>query len=223
MKKMQIIDEKTGEVLEECHFSGDSLFQFMNSNGDIEQIGGINNGNFGLKHNIANWKYSLVAEQVAEKFQEIRHVKPRSILFLELVDWKPPASGAGRTWVARVQKANKYLENTWQYKYIMEIKEYYSSQMSKEQIVALLYHEMRHIAPNGKIQIHDVEDWGNMVATLGANWVAMGAEIVDLLDRDFPGWDHLKEAAGGQMSMFGTTGVDDASYEDDDYEDDDDD
>ncbi len=86
----------------------------------------------------------------------------------------------------------------------MEMKNYYTSRMSAEQVVALVYHELRHIDEDGDLVKHDIEDWDSMVATLGKDWNSTKAEILDLLDDEFPGWDSLRRS-GKQISMFDTT------------------
>jgi hypothetical protein len=73
----------------------------------------------------------------------------------------------------------------------MEIKQFYMEKMSKEQLIATIYHELRHIDTDGEIKPHDIEDWDNMVATLGKNWVGTKADIINILDDEFPGWNEL--------------------------------
>ncbi len=73
--------------------------------------------------------------------------------------------------------------------------------MSKEQVIATVYHELRHIDTDGDIKPHDVEDWDNMVATLGKNWAETKSSIINLLDDEFPGWNELRKA-GQQINIF---------------------
>ena len=63
--------------------------------------------------------------------------------------------------------------------------------MAKEQIVALVYHELRHVDPDGNMKHHDVEDWVEMVDKLGPNWADTKARIPNLLDMDI-NWDNIK-------------------------------
>ncbi|WP_243109298.1 MULTISPECIES: putative metallopeptidase [unclassified Dehalobacter] len=108
---------------------------------------------------------------------------------------------AKKTWVARIGKANRYLEDTWGYGYVMELKQFYLEKMSKDQLIATIYHELRHIDTDGDIKPHDIEDWDNMVATLGKNWVGTKADIINILDDEFPGWNELRRV-GQQISIF---------------------
>ncbi|TCX51962.1 hypothetical protein C1I38_08170 [Dehalobacter sp. 12DCB1] len=84
---------------------------------------------------------------------------------------------------------------------MMELKQFYLEKMSKDQLIATIYHELRHIDTDGDIKPHDIEDWDNMVATLGKNWVGTKADIINILDDEFPGWNELRRV-GQQISIF---------------------
>lgn len=203
-RKMQIIDSNTGEIELEKDFIGEFLFQFtcQEANGNIRRIGRINNASFGEKHNIKNWYYQPITAKLTEKFEELAHIRIDSILFLQNIDWSPPEGGPKKwTWIARIKKAGDILENTWGYDYVMEIKDWYASQMTLEQIIALVYHELRHIGGDGELLHHEVEDWNNLVATLGVNWATTQAEIVNLLGDEFEGFEELR-SVGKQLSLY---------------------
>jgi len=53
--------------------------------------------------------------------------------------------------------------------------------MSREQVYALIYHELRHIDTDGSIKGHDIEDWTNMIEKLGVDWGSTRAGIPNLL------------------------------------------
>ena len=82
---------------------------------------------------------------------------------------------------------------------------HYIERMSQEQIIALIYHELRHIGPDGDLRDHDIEDWDNMVATLGKDWNSTKAEVKDLLSDDFI-WRSL-EPTGKQLNLFNLRAV----------------
>jgi hypothetical protein len=74
--------------------------------------------------------------------------------------------------------------------------------MSREQIVALLYHEMRHIQiVEGKFAVvcHDIEDWVPMIQKLGADWSSEDRKIPDLLDDSVTDWSSIE---GRQQTLF---------------------
>ena len=86
------------------------------------------------------------------------------------------------------------------YDYILETRNYFIEKMSREQIIALIYHELRYIDGSGELQPHDIEDWSNMVATLGKDWATTKAEIKNLIDDDII-WRELEPAAK-QLDIF---------------------
>ncbi|NPV72120.1 MAG: hypothetical protein HPY55_16055 [Firmicutes bacterium] len=57
-------------------------------------------------------------------------------------------------------------------------------------MVATIYHELRHIGPDGKLTAHDVEDWENLVGALGPGWYLPERQIPDLLGEDID-WDKI--------------------------------
>lgn len=204
-RKLRIIDEGSGEIEVERDFDGDFCVQFTEGDdGRIRRLGQLQNARYGDIHDIKSWYYGPIAAELIEKFEELRHIDAGRVLFLENTNWKPPKGGISKwTWIARVKKANEHLQRIWGYDFIMEIREWFSCQMSTEQIIALVYHELRHIGEDGSLLHHDVEDWNNMVATLGTNWDSPEAEIINLLSDDFKEFEALR-SVGRQMSLQST-------------------
>lgn len=201
MKKiLQIVNEK-GEELENFEFDGgyNIIYNNKTDQGNLRMIRKLDNGKFGNKHWIKNYYYRPIAEKLIEKFTEIRHINPHKILFIEDTDWEEKKT-TGRTWMARVKIANKEFADMTGYDYIIEFREFYTERMQKEQIVALVYHELRHIGTDGKLVKHDIEDWENMVATLGVDWATTLGDIPDLID-ELDEWDELNSAAK-QLNVF---------------------
>lgn len=200
-RKLIIFDEDSGEEIEKIEFSGGYNISVANlyDSGKIRFIRKLDNGKFGDKHWIKNYLYGPLAKRLIEKFDEIRHIKSEKILFIEDTEWEPGI--AKQPWIARIKKANRELESITGYEYVMEIRGYYTDKMSKSQVIALIYHELRHIHQDGTLIKHNIEDWGNMVATLGKDWATTMEAIENILDDDFIGWDDLRKA-GRQISMF---------------------
>ncbi|WFD09756.1 putative metallopeptidase [Tepidibacter hydrothermalis] len=200
-RKLIIFDEDSGEEIEKIEFSGGYNISVANlyDSGKIRFIRKLDNGKFGDKHWIKNYLYGPLAKRLIEKFDEIRHIKSEKILFIEDTEWEPGISK--QPWIARIKKANKELESITGYEYVMEIRGYYTDKMSKSQVIALIYHELRHIHQDGTLIKHNIEDWSNMVATLGKDWATTMEAIENILDDDFIGWDDLRKA-GRQISMF---------------------
>ena len=202
MKKLQILNKDTGEVLEEKEFSGGYhvIYADLENAGNLEHIRKLDNAKFGDKHWIKNYIYRPIAEKLTSKFPEIRHISSKNILFIEDMEWeKPDSSKPKSNWQAKISKANKQFSAMTGYDYILETRNYFIERMTREQIIALIYHELRHIDVDGDLQPHDI-DWDNMVATLGKDWAETKAEIKDLIEEDIL-WKGLKPAAE-QMDMF---------------------
>lgn len=102
--------------------------------------------------------------------------------------------------MARTKLANKEFAHMTGYDYIIEFRQYYIERMQREQIIALVYHELKHIDYYGTIARHDVEDWSNMVATLGVDWATTKGSIPDLI-KELDDWNEL-ESAAKQLNMF---------------------
>lgn len=186
MKKiLQVVDKDTGEELEKVEFDGGYSIIFNNKTdqGNLRKIRKLDNGKFGDKHWIKNYFYRPIAEKLIKKFKELYHINPYSILFIEETEWKPGAT-AKQPWVARIKITNNEFTSMTGYDYIMEFREFYTEKMQREQIIALVYHELMHIDTDGKLREHDVQDWNNLVATLGVDW-------------------HRLDTVAKQLNMFG--------------------
>lgn len=203
-KQLIVINKDTGDRLEEVEFSGGYNIVFTNQHdgGNLRYIRKLDNGKFGDKHWIKNFIYRPIAKRLIEKFPELKHIKPMGILFIEDMEWEMPDSAKPkRHWMARISKANKHLDFMTGYDYVLETRNYFIDRMSREQLVALIYHELRHIDKYGDLVSHDVEDWDNLVATLGRDWATTQAQIIDILEDDFEGWRELGKVAT-QLNMF---------------------
>ena len=201
MKKLRITDDNTGEIILEKEFSGGYhlIYTNINDSGKLHHIRELDNGKFGYKHWIKNFVYRPIAERLIAKFEELKHIKPSNILFIEDMEYEDPKNGK-RQWMARISKANKQFTAMTGYDYILETRNYFIERMKREQIIALIYHELRHIDEFGDIQLHDIEDWNNMIATLGSDWATTQAKIKNLLEDEIL-WIELEPLAK-QIDMF---------------------
>jgi hypothetical protein len=200
MKKLQIIDYNSGIIEMERDMDGGALVRYVDDRGIIQRAGGIDAAYFGESHMIKNSYYRPIAEKLVERFEELSHIPPAAILWLQEMDWKPPKKGKKWQWIARCKKAPPMLTDTWGYSFIIEVRDYFFRDMSREQIITLVYHEMRHIGEEGDILHHDLEDWSNLVATFGHDWAAADQDIADLLADDFEGFKEL--GIGRQLSIY---------------------
>jgi len=146
--------------------------------------------------------YRPIAAALQEKFKkELQWVPVKNILFIE--NQEDEKKKNNKIVCAQISKVpEKWADIVYQitgkhYEYMMEIFRENIGHMNREQIVALIYHELRHIqlipgdAPKIGLVGHDVEDWQEMIEKLGAGWNATLTEIPDLLDKDVT-WENIE-------------------------------
>ena len=155
-----------------------------------------------------NEDYRPMAEALKSKFKELEYVPVKNILFIENMEDKRKKNNS--IVYAQISKMPpKFEEIIYQvtgkyFEYMLEIFKENTMLMSREQIVALVYHELKHIqlvqskdGPKVDIVGHDVEDWLNMVEKLGLNWATTKGQIPDLLDKGIS-WESIE----GPMNLF---------------------
>jgi predicted metallopeptidase len=200
-KELRVLDLDSGDIIEELQFDGgyNIIFTNLSDGGNLRRIRKLDNGRFGDKQWIKNYQYRPTALRLVDKFKELNHIDPYKILFIEEMEWEPGT--AKNPWMAKIKLANKEMREMLGYEYVLETRNYYIERMQREQIVALIYHELLHIDTDGTLRNHDVEDWSNLVATLGKDWATTQAKIMDILDEGFEEWNQLDSVAK-QLNMF---------------------
>lgn len=141
-----------------------------------------------------NESYRPIAEALAMKFDELKHIAVTDIIFIDNNEGK--GKHKNKIKYAQIGK----LPDKWQqiikqltgrsFYYFIEIFKTNTRNMNREQIVALIYHELRHIGRDGEIVLHDIEDWVNMHYQLGSDWADARRIIPDLL-QDGVNWDNI--------------------------------
>lgn len=185
-KRLTVVNEQTGEVEQELKITGGYNILYTNheDDGTIRKILRLKNARFGKKSWIMNEWYEPIAKALIEKFDtEFKHLKKVKFLFLEDREWEPQS--ASWNWKARIKKASEQFKEATGYDYIIETRQYYIEEMTREQRILLIYHEIRHIGADGKLIHHDIEDWNNIVATFGREWHERDQELIDILDNEF--------------------------------------
>lgn len=142
-----------------------------------------------------NDAYRPIAAALVKKYPEISHIKTNEILFIDNV------SGTGSTLDKKKRAQIGKIPSKWQeiiqqmtgrsFHYFMELFKMNVYEMSQEQIIALIYHELRHIDLDGDLKHHDLEDWTEMLEKLGPDWASTKAYIPDLLDEAVD-WDSIQ-------------------------------
>lgn len=151
-----------------------------------------------------NESYRFIAEALKSKFKELKRVPVKNILFLDNLTQKK--NSRGKTVFADMSKIpgkwQHILEQTtgFYFGFILTVYKRNIAHMSRSQIVALIYHELRHIQ-NGDVVGHDIEDWHEMHSKLGYNWATTMGDIPDLLS-DSVDWDSIE----GPPALFTADG-----------------
>lgn len=152
-----------------------------------------------------NEDYRPIAEALFVKFKELEYVPVKNILFIENTEDERKKNNS--IVYAQISKMpGKWKDIIYQttrrhFGYMLEIFKENTRLMSKEQIIALIYHELKHIqlvpskdGPKIDIVRHDVEDWFNIVEKLGVNWASTKGQIPDLLDGNI-NWESIEGPA----------------------------
>lgn len=152
--------------------------------------------NHEFDYEICNSRLRPLADELVKKYEELRHVDVDKILFV--VNHKSGGSKK-RVILARTRKVpDKWRDLFFQlgacsYAYIIEIFEKTTASFDENQIVALLYREMRMIAPEGGIVTPDTNDWWQVLMGLGRHWFYPDSTCPNLLDKNID-WTKLMGA-----------------------------
>lgn len=166
-----------------------------------------------------NDSYRPIAKALVAKYREISYIPVEKILFID--NTESLGKNKNKLKLAQISvipvKWNEIIHQLTgrRFWYVMEFFKRNTQNLSKEQIVATIYHELRHIGHDGNIIAHDIEDWSNMVTAFGPRWNAPEANIPNLLDdevdwdrivaRQLPGLDPDKDCS--TTEKFGNTAV----------------
>ena len=138
--------------------------------------------------------YRPIAQGLAAKFTELRHVQPKGILFVDNTQGKK--EHRGKKVLAQISMfPEKWYQIIYQltgraYLYMIEFFKENLQEATREQIIAVVYHELKHIGKDGELVAHDIEDWDVMYHKLGHDWMAKNRDIPDLLEEGVD-WDNL--------------------------------
>ena len=149
-----------------------------------------------------NEDYRPIAETLKSKFKELEYVPVNNILFIENTEDERKKNNS-HVYAQIGKMPGKWEDIIYQvtkkrFEYVLEIFKENTITMSREQIIALIYHELKHIqlvqsSQGSKIDIvrHDVEDWLNMVEKLGINWASTKGSIPNLLNENV-NWESIE-------------------------------
>ena len=114
-------------------------------------------------YEICNSRIRPIAEELVKKYEELRHIDPSKILFV----LNHAASGESKKKIILANTSRispKWTEIIFQlgacsFFHTMEFYSKTTSMLDENQMVALVYRELRSIGPEGQIVSPDVHDW----------------------------------------------------------------
>ncbi len=149
--------------------------------------------------------YESYAKALVQKMPELRHVPIGSIVFVENVGKRAEGKPKRRLRLSSLVKPKKKLVKFAMTRklspllawitgkaYIIEISQDACQNWSREKMQLLVYHQLKHIALDGKLVQHDVEEWGQVAQAIGADWSTTHRTLPDILA---PGFDWSKYRA----------------------------
>lgn len=144
-------------------------------------------------YEICNKKIKPIAEALIQKYRELQHIEPEKILFI--VNYKNAGSKKQMVLAKTSRVSPKWAEILYQlgahsYFFMIEFYAKTTATMDENQMVALVYRELRRIGPEGKILVPDVHDWWQILMGLGRKWFYPDNSCPNLLD-DGVDWKKL--------------------------------
>lgn len=128
-----------------------------------------------------------LAEALIRKYDELRHIEVDRILFLLN---RRSAGSKKRVTLAKTAKVPpKWQEILYQlgamdFAYIMEFYEKTTSVLDENQMIALVYRELRKIGREGDVAPPDIHEWWNVLEGLGRHWFYPDHTCPNLLGDD---------------------------------------
>ena len=145
-------------------------------------------------YEICNSRIRPIAEELVKKYEELRHIDPSKILFV----LNHAASGESKKKIILANTSRispKWTEIIFQlgacsFFHTMEFYSKTTSMLDENQMVALVYRELRSIGAEGQIVSPDVHDWWQILMGLGRYWFYPDQTCPNLLD-DKVDWKKL--------------------------------
>ncbi|WP_018250337.1 putative metallopeptidase [Orenia marismortui] len=143
---------------------------------------------FRLAHNV-NYKLDgrmkHLAKQILEKKRDLWQVRDAiGIENIGFVRCFLKKKSRGKVTYADCRKVTGPYAAMIPYKFIITFYDYNTSLLSVNQQKILMYHELKHIGPNGYIVPHDIEDFSDILQKYGIDWASEGVEVPDILSEE---------------------------------------
>ena len=148
-------------------------------------------------YEICSSRIKPLAEALIRKYDELRHIEVDRILFLLN---RRSAGSKKRVILAKTAKVPPnwqeilYQLGAMDFAFVMEFYEKTTSVLDENQMVALVYRELRRIGREGDVAPPDVHEWYNVLMGLGRHWFYPDHTCPNLLGDDVD-WRKLMGSA----------------------------
>ena len=138
-------------------------------------------------YEICNSRVRPVADELVKKFDELRHIDVDKILFV--VNHKA-AGSKKRVVLARTARVpEKWRDVLFQlgacsYFFVVEFIGKTTACLDENQLIALVYRELRRIGPEGQVVPPHINEWWQVLMGLGRNWFYPDSTCPNLLDEN---------------------------------------
>jgi hypothetical protein len=136
-------------------------------------------------YEICNSRIRPIADSLIKKYSELRHIDVETILFV--VNFKYAGSKDKIVLAKTARVPDKWRDILYQlgacsYLYVMEFYSKTTDCLDENQMIALVYRELRRIGPEGKITSPDTHEWWQVLMGLGRHWFYPDSTCPNLLD-----------------------------------------
>lgn len=136
---------------------------------------------------IVNSKMRPIADGLIKKYDELHHIDLEKILFV--VNHKSAGSKKRVVLANTTRIPTKWGDVLYQlgavrYEFMIEFYAKTTSVLDQNQMIALVYSELRRIGPEGEIIAPDTHDWWQLLNGLGRHWFYPDASCTNLLDEN---------------------------------------
>lgn len=126
-----------------------------------------------------------LGNKIIDKFNDLHFIKNYEIkIGYVLAYQRPPGT---KIKYAECRKVLLQYQAYLPYDFVITFYEPNTSMLNENQQKILMYHELRHIGVGEKglkIELHDIEDFGNILQQYGLDWNSLDKEVPDILEGD---------------------------------------
>lgn len=138
---------------------------------------------------LSNNRYKFIIETLCNNFSELKHINPEDIVIVSniKVDYKEKIQKLIYADITKIsdrlfEVISQYYNNKNPFKYILQIYENHITELSLNQLIIVIYHELLHIGEDGILINHDFEDFYAVIdKTKDCNWCKIGYNINSIL------------------------------------------